>query len=35
VATTGIVLNRGEIVKSGPAREIAQDEELRHAYLGY
>ena len=35
VAKTGIVLNLGEIVKSGPANEIAQDEELRHAYLGY
>ncbi len=35
VAKTGIVLNLGEIVKSGPAQEIAQDEELRHAYLGY
>ncbi len=35
VAKTGIVLNLGEIVKSGPAHEIAQDEELRHAYLGY
>lgn len=35
VAKTGIVLNLGQIVKSGPARDIAQDEELRHAYLGY
>ena len=35
VAKTGIVLNLGQIVKSGPAQEIAQDEELRHAYLGY
>ena len=35
VAKTGIVLNLGEIGKSGPAQEIAQDEELRHAYLGY
>ncbi len=35
VAKTGIVLNLGEIAKSGPAQEIAQDEELRHAYLGY
>lgn len=35
VAKTGIVLNLGEIVKSGPAQEIANDEELRHAYLGY
>ncbi|HEY7823949.1 MAG TPA: ABC transporter ATP-binding protein, partial [Acidimicrobiia bacterium] len=35
VAKTGIVLNLGQIVKSGPAQDIAQDEELRHAYLGY
>lgn len=35
VAKTGIVLNLGEIVKSGPAQDIANDEELRHAYLGY
>ena len=35
VAKTGIVLNLGQIVKSGPAHDIAQDEELRHAYLGY
>jgi len=35
VAKTGIVLNLGQIVKAGPAQEIANDEELRHAYLGY
>lgn len=35
VATTGVVLNLGEVVKSGPAAEISSDEELRHAYLGY
>lgn len=35
VATTGIVLNLGEVVKSGSASEISNDEELRHAYLGY
>lgn len=35
VATTGVVLNLGEVVKSGPAAEIASDDELRHAYLGY
>ena len=35
VATTGVVLNLGEVVKSGPAHEISSDEELRHAYLGY
>ncbi len=35
VARTGIVLNLGQIVKSGPAQDIANDEELRHAYLGY
>jgi len=35
VATTGVVLNLGEVVKSGPAAEKTSDEELRHAYLGY
>jgi branched-chain amino acid transport system ATP-binding protein len=35
VATTGIVLNLGEIVQSGPAEAIRSDEQLRHAYLGY
>ena len=35
VATTGVVLNLGEVVKSGSAAEISSDEELRHAYLGY
>jgi len=35
VATTGVVLNLGEVVKAGPAQEISSDEELRHAYLGY
>lgn len=35
VATTGVVLNLGQVVRSGAAAEIAADEELRHAYLGY
>jgi branched-chain amino acid transport system ATP-binding protein len=35
IATTGIVLNLGTVVKSGDAQVIASDEELRHAYLGY
>jgi branched-chain amino acid transport system ATP-binding protein len=35
IARSGVVLNLGEVVKSGPAAEIASDEELRHAYLGY
>lgn len=35
VAKTGIVLNLGQIVMSGKAAEIAADEQLRHAYLGY
>lgn len=35
VARTGIVLNLGQIVMSGSAAEIASDEQLRHAYLGY
>jgi len=35
IARTGIVLNLGNIVMSGPAADIASDEQLRHAYLGY
>lgn len=35
VAKTGIVLNLGRVVQVGPAQEIASDEQLRHAYLGY
>lgn len=35
IAHTGIVLNLGSIVMSGPATDIAADEELRLAYLGY
>lgn len=35
IARSGVVLNLGEVVKAGPAAEIASDEELRHAYLGY
>jgi branched-chain amino acid transport system ATP-binding protein len=35
VATTAVVLNLGQVVMSGSATEIAANEELRHAYLGY
>ena len=35
IAHTGIVLSLGTIVMSGPAEQIAADEELRLAYLGY
>lgn len=35
IATTGVVLSLGAVVKSGDAAAIASDEELRHAYLGY
>ena len=35
VARTGMVLNLGRVVQQGPAAEIAADEQLRHAYLGY
>ena len=34
-ADTGVVLNLGRIVQTGPAPAIASDEKLRHAYLGY
>lgn len=35
VATTGVVLNLGKVVMVGSGSEIASDEQLRHAYLGY
>ena len=35
MADTGVVLNLGRIVQTGPAPAIASDEKLRHAYLGY
>ena len=35
VATTGVVLNLGKVVMVGSGAEIAADEQLRHAYLGY
>lgn len=35
VARTGMVLNLGRVVQQGPAADIASDEQLRHAYLGY
>jgi branched-chain amino acid transport system ATP-binding protein len=35
VARTGIVLNLGQVVTRGRAQDIASDEQLRHAYLGY
>ena len=35
VATTGVVLNLGKVVIVGTGTEIASDESLRHAYLGY
>lgn len=35
IARTGIVLNLGQVVTSGQAKDLASDEQLRHAYLGY
>jgi len=35
VADTAVVLGVGKIVAHGPAAEVAADEELRHAYLGF
>jgi branched-chain amino acid transport system ATP-binding protein len=34
VATTGIIMNLGTVVRVGTAEEIAADDELRDAYLG-
>jgi branched-chain amino acid transport system ATP-binding protein len=35
VADTAVVLNLGRVVASGPAADLAGDEKLRHAYLGF
>ena len=35
VSDQAIVLNLGRVVVSGPAGELAADEKLRHAYLGF
>ena len=34
IANTAYVIETGKIVLSGPARELAQNEEVKHAYLG-
>ena len=35
VSDQGVVLNLGRVVVSGPAADLAADEKLRHAYLGF
>ena len=35
VADQAIVLNLGRVVAAGPAADLAADEKLRHAYLGF
>jgi branched-chain amino acid transport system ATP-binding protein len=35
LANTAYVIETGQIVKSGPADEIANNEEIRKSYLGY
>ena len=35
LATTAYVIETGQIVKSGPADEIANNEDIRKSYLGY
>jgi branched-chain amino acid transport system ATP-binding protein len=35
VADEAVVLNLGRVVAEGPAAELAADEKLRHAYLGF
>jgi branched-chain amino acid transport system ATP-binding protein len=35
VADTAVVLNLGRIVATGAASELAADDKLRHAYLGF
>ena len=35
VADRGVVLNLGHVVADQPAEQLAADERLRHAYLGF
>jgi branched-chain amino acid transport system ATP-binding protein len=35
VADSAVVLNLGRVVVSGPAADLAADEQHRHAYLGF
>jgi branched-chain amino acid transport system ATP-binding protein len=35
VSDSAVVLNLGRVVVSGPAADLAADEKLRHAYLGF
>ena len=35
IAERGVVLNLGRVVADMPASELAADERLRHAYLGF
>ncbi|HWC36805.1 MAG TPA: ABC transporter ATP-binding protein [Mycobacteriales bacterium] len=35
VADTAVILNLGRVVASGAAADLAGDEKLRHAYLGF
>jgi branched-chain amino acid transport system ATP-binding protein len=35
IADRGVVLNLGNVVADRPARQLAADERLRHAYLGF
>ncbi len=35
IADTGVVLNLGRVVAQDAAAELARDEQLRHAYLGF
>jgi branched-chain amino acid transport system ATP-binding protein len=35
IADNGVILNLGELVASGNARELLEDPTLKSAYLGY
>jgi branched-chain amino acid transport system ATP-binding protein len=35
IADSAVVLNLGTVVAAGPAADLAGDEQLRHAYLGF
>ncbi len=35
IADHGLVLSLGRVVAAGPAAELLDDDQLRHAYLGF
>ena len=35
IADTGVVMSLGRVVVAAPPRDLRDDDDLRHAYLGF